>query len=642
MSRPRLRRALLLVPAAVAISLSAPAYAQPASGGIEIGAVETASFPNVAVTLSVPAEVTPAVAAKVTLMEAGQRRDVSVEALPSDDLGVVLAIDTSGSMSGTPLDAAKDAATQFLSRLPERTPVAVIGFGEKVTVSSAFTTDKINTRQAIAGLRPRGETTLFDAVVTAAQLFPNESSARRVVVLLTDGADTRSTNDLKAALDAVDSSKATVHSVALQTRETDYAALQAFASASKGLVASAEDPRALAETFARVTDAVVNRYRLTWAAGASGATNVSIRFDTASGTPLQRDVALTYPVIAAPAPADAAAASSSSPLLSPTTPPVHQVEPSSIVRGSALLLIGGATLFIALILVGHMILQPRFEIRRLSRELGVETKTQLSGLSQRAVGAVDRAISRSNRRVDLESLLQQAGLGIAPAEAASVVAACAVIVFLGALMAGGPIWAVASAAMVFGAAAMWLKLRVDVRARRFANQLDSTLQLMVSSLRTGYGIAQAVDAVASEAPSPTREEFRRAARETRIGRDLSSALRDVAFRAKNEDFAWVVDAIEINREVGGSLAEVLENTSITLRDRSRLARQVRALSAEGRLSGAVLVALPLLLLVYLRMSNPDYLDPLFHSSFGQRLMLVGVGLLVAGAAWLRRIVQVKY
>jgi tight adherence protein B len=233
-------------------------------------------------------------------------------------------------------------------------------------------------------------------------------------------------------------------------------------------------------------------------------------------------------------------------------------------------------------------------------------------------------------------------MNVAAAEAASIVLAVAAVTFLGVLMTNGLLWAAVSIAVVIAASAMWLKLRVDRRARRFASQLDSTLQLMVSSLRTGFGVAQAVDAVASDAPSPTGEEFRRAARETRIGRELPSALRDVAFRTKSEDFGWVVDAIEINREVGGSLAEVLENASITLRDRSRLARQVRALSAEGRLSGIVLVALPLLLLVFLRTSNPAYLEPLLHSSAGQKLLLLGVGLLVSGAVWLRRIVQVKY
>jgi tight adherence protein B len=239
-------------------------------------------------------------------------------------------------------------------------------------------------------------------------------------------------------------------------------------------------------------------------------------------------------------------------------------------------------------------------------------------------------------------MIQQAGMSVAPGEAATGVLALAVVAFLGLLMMKGFVFAVVGALCVPALAALWLKMRIDSRARKFAAQLDATLQLMVSSLRTGYGVAQAVDAVAHEAPSPTGEEFRRAARETRIGRDLPSALRDVAHRTKNEDFGWVVDAIEINREVGGSLAEVLDNASITLRDRMRLRRQVRALSAEGRMSGVVLIALPILLFLYLRASNPDYLEPLFDSGLGQKLLMSGVALLIAGGLWLRRIVQVKF
>ena len=249
--------------------------------------------------------------------------------------------------------------------------------------------------------------------------------------------------------------------------------------------------------------------------------------------------------------------------------------------GSTLLLIGIAAVFVALVVLGQTMMLPRVQIRRLSCELGVDTTAQLSAVSRRAVTAMDRAITRSNHRLHLESLLQQAGMNIAAAEAASIVLAVAGVAFVGVLMTRGLLLALISIAVVVGVAAMWLKLRIDRRARRFANQLDGTLQLMVSSLRTGFGVAQAVDAVASDAPSPTGEEFRRAARETRIGRELPSALRDVAFRTKSEDFGWVVDAIEINREVGGSLAEVLENASITLRDRSRLDAAGASLERRG-------------------------------------------------------------
>jgi tight adherence protein B len=634
------RRLLAGFAAAFTLSVAVPASAQSAAGTIDVGAADLAEFPKVSVSVSVPPEVTPTVASNVSVVELGEKREVQVEVLPSDDLRVVLAIDTSGSMTGAPLDAAKDAATQFLTKVPDRTPIAVVGFGDKASVQSGFTTDKIDSRQAIAGLRPRGETTLFDAVVIASQLFPAESNARRVIIVLTDGADTRSSNNLHAAVEAIGISKEVVHSVALKTRDTDYASLQALSSASAGMVANAEDPRALGETFSRVTAALVNRYRLSWRSAANGPTRTTIRFDIPGASPLQRDVEITYPALP-PVAAPVGAAPSAPVVPAAVTVPTAAVA-DSMVSGSTLLLIGLAAVFVALVVLGHTMMLPRVQIRRLSRELGVDTTAQLSAVSRRAVTAMDRAITRSNHRLHLESLLQQAGMNIAPAEAASIVLAIAGVAFIGGLMTRGLVWALLSIAVVVGVAAMWLKLRIDRRARRFANQLDGTLQLMVSSLRTGFGVAQAVDAVASDAPSPTGEEFRRAARETRIGRELPSALRDVAFRTKSEDFGWVVDAIEINREVGGSLAEVLENASITLRDRSRLTRQVRALSAEGRLSGVVLVALPLLLLVFLQTSNPDYINPLFHSGTGQKLLLVGVGLLVAGGLWLRRIVQVKF
>ena len=146
--------------------------------------------------------------------------------------------------------------------------------------------------------------------------------------------------------------------------------------------------------------------------------------------------------------------------------------------------------------------------------------------------------------------------------------------------------------------------------------LPDTLQLMAGSLSAGYSMPQAVDTVVREANPPISTEFNRALVETRLGVDLEDALDGIADRMESVDFAWVVMAIRIQREVGGNLAEVLTTVAATLRERERLRRQVQVLSAEGRLSAWILGGLPIVFALYLLLVRPDYLLPMVQNVLG--------------------------
>ena len=190
------------------------------------------------------------------------------------------------------------------------------------------------------------------------------------------------------------------------------------------------------------------------------------------------------------------------------------------------------------------------------------------------------------------------------------------------------------------------RIGVNVRASRrqkaFADQLDDSLQLMASSLRAGHSLLQALDSVAREAEEPTREEFARIVNETRVGRELGDALDETAERMGSEDFAWVTQAIAINREVGGNLAEVLDGVGHTIRERNQIRRQVKALSAEGKLSALVLMALPFGVLAFLAITNPAYIAKFTESLAGYAMIAAGVLLLVVGGLWLRKVVSFKF
>jgi tight adherence protein B len=188
---------------------------------------------------------------------------------------------------------------------------------------------------------------------------------------------------------------------------------------------------------------------------------------------------------------------------------------------------------------------------------------------------------------------------------------------------------------------IYLSYKATQRRKEFMAALPDTLQLMAGSLSAGYSMPQAVDTVVREGKGPIATEFNRALVEARLGVELEDALDGIAERMQSVDFAWVVMAIRIQREVGGNLAEVLTTVSATLRERERLRRQVQVLSAEGRLSAWILGLLPAVFALYLILVRPDYLSPLIHSILGWLLIGIGVLLLVVGGLWLRKVVKVE-
>lgn len=190
----------------------------------------------------------------------------------------------------------------------------------------------------------------------------------------------------------------------------------------------------------------------------------------------------------------------------------------------------------------------------------------------------------------------------------------------------------------------YLALPIMAARRRsaFANQLDETAQMIAGGLRAGYSFNQAMSTVAKEADQPTAEEFSRVVNELRLGRPFDEAMLVAADRMKNEDFMWIVQAVSINREVGGNLAEVLDDVSKTIRERAELRRQVLTLSAEGRLSAVVLLGLPFGVAIFIGLTNPTYLGVLVSSLMGMMMLGAGAVMMLIGALWLRSIIRIKY
>jgi tight adherence protein B len=312
---------------------------------------------------------------------------------------------------------------------------------------------------------------------------------------------------------------------------------------------------------------------------------------------------------------------------------------------SAVLLLLGVVAIAAALLVLALVVLPagpsRVPLSRLDPS-AVPSASALSGAGAAAGAAVEKALAKRGRLAEGADALERAGMSMRLPDFVLLVGLATVVAGgLGGVLGGVLIGLLLAAAVPLGAKLL-LKFRAGRRRAAFADQLDDSLQLMAGSLRAGHSLLRAVDSVSSEAPAPTSEEFSRIVNETRVGRDLNEALDEVAARMGSDDFVWVAQAIAIHREVGGNLAEVLDAVGHTIRERNAIRRQVKALSAEGKLSAIVLMALPFGVTFFISMTNPAYIGRFTESFTGYVMLGVAVTMLLVGGLWLKKTVAIKF
>ena len=309
-----------------------------------------------------------------------------------------------------------------------------------------------------------------------------------------------------------------------------------------------------------------------------------------------------------------------------------------------MLVFGLLCVYSALMVVVFVALRPPgprlpMDRRRPPAEGQVSVLTRVTGL---ASGAIDDFLVRNGRAKRLADALEHAGMKIAPADF--------VLLTLSASIAGGTVawllggWILTMVVVLgclFGARFV-LRFRGARRRRAFANQLEDALQLLSGSLRAGHSLLRAIDAVSDQSESPTSEEFARIVNETRLGRDLDAALEQTVQRMDSTDFSWIAQAIGIHREVGGDLAEVLDQVGSTIRERNKIKRQVKALSAEGKMSAYVLLALPVLIIGVLSLMSPEYMGMFLNSLLGYAMIAGALVMISVGGLWMRKLVSFKF
>lgn len=263
-------------------------------------------------------------------------------------------------------------------------------------------------------------------------------------------------------------------------------------------------------------------------------------------------------------------------------------------------------------------------------------------LVRRAVGMVEQVAERRGTLTWVEGLLANADLPFRPAEALFFsLAAVGLLSALALMLAPSLIVGVILVVILAASPVKVAQFMAKRRRKKFVNQLPGTLQLLAGSLRAGYSLMQGVEAVSHEMQDPMGRELRRVTVESRLGRPLEEALDDAADRLGSADFRWTVMAIRIQREVGGNLSELLQTVAGTMMERTRLKREVAALTAEGKISAVILGFMPIGLGLSLYVLNRPYITLLFTEFVGQAMLAVATVMAMVGFAWMKKIIKIE-
>lgn len=256
--------------------------------------------------------------------------------------------------------------------------------------------------------------------------------------------------------------------------------------------------------------------------------------------------------------------------------------------------------------------------------------------------ATERAGKGGSVLTWLGTALERAGWPLRPAEFGIAVAGATVLAALAASVALGGIAAGLLAGLVVAVVpVLVLQRQARVLGEKADRQLPDVLGQLASSLRSGHSLNQALEAASEQADAPLGPQFARVIAETRVGRSLEEALAAMAERVGSNDLRWTVRAMMIQARTGGKLSDVLEVLAEFMRDREEVRREVRALTADGRMSAWILGLLPFVILGMLLVSSRDYLTPLVTEPLGFVMIAVAAVLMVLGMVWIRKIVRVE-
>src|SRR5215212_3234640 len=315
---------------------------------------------------------------------------------------------------------------------------------------------------------------------------------------------------------------------------------------------------------------------------------------------------------------------------------------------SPIILLGGGILVLFLLIVG-VIVSITSERSLVEERLGRFLEDDRPQPEGEAGGSVltdwlNRRVAKSSMGDRVSRELARADLKFKVAEYYALVFMSTVVAALAAyLIQPYPASALIGAVIGFLIPRFYVKRQQTVRLNKFNDQLSDMLNLMVNGLRAGYSVMQALEAVSRELPAPISDEFHRVVQEMQIGIPMEKALDNLLRRIPSEDLDFVITAINVQREVGGNLSEILDNISFTIRERVRIKGEIRVMTAQVRTSATVLSLIPVFLTLALWFISPEYIASFFDRGplCGWIAVVTIVGMIVAGYFVMMRIADIE-
>jgi tight adherence protein B len=549
---------------------------------------------------------------------------------------VYLAVDRSRSMKGKPLEDAVAAARDFLAAKPPSDRIAVATFATEPVLLTGFSTSTTDADGALRALDidPVAGTTLYDALVLSARSLANESLPGRIIIVVTDGNETRSEASLDDAITAAQDAGVVVYVVAIESESFTPEPLKRLANETGGTYYGAVSSAALADVYSTIAEQLKRTWRLEYVTGALPGEKIALRARVPGGDSATADLKAPGSMIV-----------TRKPEVTGHLP--EQFFGSAWGQAAFALVVG----LVVLVASAFLFAAPKgswlkgrlaphvVEKRRSVKQSRGERLAVASGLFK----ATENALGNLAPWQRLGRKIEQADLPLRTVEFVYIMLAGAL---LGGLLAASlrpPVWFVASHFVAGGFLPYgFLSMKARRRRKAFENQLPDLLVTMAAGLKAGHSFRQALQSVVDEEQPPASKELKRVLTETRLGRPMDEALEDMARRLGSKNFEFVITAVTIQRQVGGSLAGLFDMVADTVRNRQQFAKKIKGLTAMGRASAYVLIALPFFVGSMLTLLNSEYMRPLWHTGTGHKLIILTFVMMTVGSLILRKIVNFRY
>jgi tight adherence protein B len=614
------------------VATAALALPSLASAGVTVKSLDATAYPTLRATVvsSAGAGVRPAV------RENGEQ----VVGLTAQNLGcskaVVLGVDRSRSMAGSPLAEAAAGARSFVRAKCAGDEISVVAFGDGAYSLSRPSTLTIDSDSALANLAVDAKqgTALYDAVVLASRQLQAEHFPARVLILLTDGRDARSNATLDAAVAAAKKAGVSIYAIGIEGRGFKPSALNRLVRETGGQYFGASSAAALSSVYASIASTLKHTWRLEYVTAAEPGERIELEAAVVGAGTASSDFTLPTDGLNDGGPARPSK-------LIPTNA-YGPGGPLAIGVAVAVLFLVAAFLILAAYRgswVRTRIAAHVGETRGTSKEKRREQR--LAALTA-VFRATEGAFGHLNQWRKVQRMLERADLPLKTVEFFWIMVGGSLGLGLVVAITGQqPLIILIAMCVGGGVPFLFVLMKMRRRLRAFEDQLPDVLITIAASLKAGHSFKQGLQAVVDEGQPPASSEFKRVLTETSLGRPMDEALEAMAERAGSKNFEFAITAVTIQRQVGGSLASLFDMVADTVRQRQQFARKIRSLTAMGRMSAYVLAGIPFFLAFAIGFLNPGYIAPLFHTHAGHILIFLTLGMMAVGTAILKKIVSFK-